>query len=94
MTEGLSTRAIHAGEIADPHGAPHTPVYNTTTFRFARTADLLDVIEGRKPGSLYTRYGMNPTIKALEEKLAALETAEAAWVFCSGMAAEAAFPAG
>ncbi|HXY22746.1 MAG TPA: aminotransferase class I/II-fold pyridoxal phosphate-dependent enzyme [Burkholderiaceae bacterium] len=90
MSEGLSTRAIHAGEIADPHGAPHTPVYNTTTFRFARTADILDVIEGRKSGSLYTRYGLNPTIQSLETKLAALEAAEAAWVFCSGMAAEAA----
>jgi len=90
MSEGLSTRAIHAGEIADPHGAPHTPVYNTTTFRFARTADILDVIEGRKSGSLYTRYGLNPTIQSLETKLATLEAADAAWAFCSGMAAEAA----
>ncbi len=90
MTDGLSTRAVHAGEIADPHGAPHTPVYSTTTFRFACTADILDVIEGRKSGSLYTRYGLNPTIQALETKLAALEAAEAAWAFCSGMAAEAA----
>jgi len=90
MSEGLATRAIHAGEIFDPHGAPHTPLYNTTTFRFASTAELLDVIDGRKPGSLYTRYGLNPTIQALESKLAALEDAEAAWAFCSGMAAEAA----
>jgi len=34
---------------------PHFAIYNSTTFRFATTADLLDVIEGRKPGSLYTR---------------------------------------
>lgn len=88
--QGLSTRCVHAGEIADAHGSPHTPIYNTTTFRFASTADLLDVVDGRKPGSLYTRYGLNPTIFALEEKLAALEGAEAAWAFCSGMAAEAA----
>jgi cystathionine gamma-synthase len=90
MPEGLSTRCVHAGEIADAHGSPHTPVYNTTTFRFASTADLLDVVEGRKPGSLYTRYGLNPTIQALETKLASLEGAETAWAFCSGMAAEAA----
>jgi cystathionine gamma-synthase len=90
MSEGLSTRCVHAGEIADAHGSPHTPVYNTTTFRFASTAELLDVVEGRKPGSLYTRYGLNPTIQALEAKLASLEGAEAAWAFCSGMAAEAA----
>lgn len=90
MSEGLSTRCIHAGEIDDPQGSPHTPVYNTTTFKFASTADLLDVVEGRKAGSLYTRYGLNPTVRALEAKLAALEGASAAWAFCSGMAAEAA----
>jgi cystathionine gamma-synthase len=68
---GLSTLCIHAGAGSDAHGSPHMPVYNSTTFRFASTADLLDVIDGRKPGSLYTRYGLNPTIQALEEKLAA-----------------------
>lgn len=88
--KGLATRCVHAGEIRDAHGSPHTPLYNTTTFRFDSTADLLDVVDGRKPGSLYTRYGLNPTIHSLEEKLASLEGAEAAWAFCSGMAAEAA----
>ena len=88
--KGLSTRCVHAGEIKDPHGSPHTPIYTTTTFKFGSTADLLDVVDGKKPGSLYTRYGLNPTIFSLEEKLAALEGAEAAWAFSSGMAAEAA----
>ncbi len=87
---GLSTRCVHGGEIRDPHGSPHTPLYQTTTFKFDSTADLLDVVEGRKMGSLYTRYGLNPTIRSLEEKLASLEEAEAAWAFSSGMAAEAA----
>lgn len=90
MQEGLSTRCVHEGELADAHGAPHTPIYNTTTFKFSSTADLLDVVNGRKPGSLYTRYGLNPTIQALEAKLASLERAEMAWAFCSGMAAETA----
>lgn len=90
MTDGLATRCVHAGEIDDPHGSPHTPIYTTTTFKFASTADLLDVVDGRKPGSLYTRYGLNPTIASIEQKLASLEGAEMAWAFCSGMAAEAA----
>lgn len=90
MTNGLSTRCVHAGELDDAHGSPHTPIYTTTTFKFASTADLLDVVDGRKPGSLYTRYGLNPTITSLESKLAALEGAEASWAFCSGMAAETA----
>lgn len=87
---GLATRCIHAGELADAHGSPHTPVYATTTFKFPSTAGILDVVEGRVAGSLYTRYGLNPTVQALEAKLASLEGAEAALAFASGMAAEAA----
>jgi cystathionine gamma-synthase len=92
MTESrdLSTICVHKGESKDAHGCPHTPLYNTTTFVYEKTADILDVVEGRKSGSLYTRYGLNPTIFSLEQKLAALEGAEASWVFASGMAAEAA----
>ncbi len=86
----LSTRCVHAGESRDAEGSPHTPIYNTTTFGFRSTADLLDVVEGRRPGNLYTRYGLNPTIRSVEGKLATLENAESALVFASGMAAEAA----
>jgi cystathionine beta-lyase/cystathionine gamma-synthase len=92
MPEGrrLATLCVHAGELADAHGSPHTPVYTTTTFGFPSTAAILDVVEGRKAGALYTRYGLNPSIQALEVKLAALEGAEAALAFASGMAAEVA----
>src|SRR3972149_11821996 len=86
---GLSTRCVHSGEMHDPQGSPHTPLYSTPTFAFGSTAELLDVVEGRKAGNLYTRYGLNPTIRSLEEKLAALEGAEAAFAFSSGMAAGA-----
>lgn len=86
----LSTLCVHAGEVRDAEGSPHTPIYNTTTFGFRSTADLLDVVEGRRPGNLYTRYGLNPTIRSVEVKLASLENAEASLVFASGMAAEAA----
>ena len=87
---GLTTRLLHSKNGRDAHGAPHTPIYNTTTFAFPSTAAVLDVVEGRKSGPLYTRYGLNPSIFSLEEQLATLEGAEAAWAFCSGMAAEAA----
>lgn len=87
---GLATRTIHGSSLRDAHGSPHMPIYNTTTFAFSSTAELLDVVDGIKPGSLYTRYGLNPSIFALEETLAGLENAEMAWAFCSGMAAETA----
>ncbi|WP_432945728.1 trans-sulfuration enzyme family protein [Kribbella sp. CA-253562] len=87
---GLSTRSVHAGETRDPQGAIHTPLYTHSTFAFDSTADLLDVVEGRTPGNLYTRYGLNPTIRSVEAKLADLEGGEQALAFSSGMAAEAA----
>jgi len=90
MTLGLATRTIHGSAQRDAHGSPHTPIYNTTTFAFPSTAELLDVVDGKRPGALYTRYGLNPSIFALEETLAGLEGAELAWAFCSGMAAETA----
>ncbi|CAM3482991.1 trans-sulfuration enzyme family protein [Halomonas lysinitropha] len=88
--QGLATRSIHGHGFKDAHGSPHMPIYDTTTFTFDTTQEVLDVVEGRKVGSLYTRYGLNPSIFALEETLAGLEGAEMAWVFCSGMAAETA----
>ncbi|MFJ3307631.1 trans-sulfuration enzyme family protein [Streptomyces sp. NPDC086549] len=88
--QGLSTRSVHAGEHRDSEGAVHTPLYNHSTFAFDSTADLLDVVEGRKPGNPCTRYGLNPTIRSTETKLADLEGGEQALAFSSGMAAEAA----
>lgn len=89
-SHGPSTRAIHGTTVKDAYGAPHPPVYNTSTFTFPSTAALLDVVEGRTTGPLYTRYGMNPTTFALEETMASIEGAEAAMAFASGMAAETA----
>jgi cystathionine gamma-synthase/methionine-gamma-lyase len=87
---GVSTRCIHAGEARDAEGGIHPPLYNHSTFGFATTQQILDVVEGRAQGNLYTRYGLNPTIKAVETKLADIEGGELAWVFSSGMAAESA----
>lgn len=89
MTEhhDFSTEAIHQGQIDDPFGAATSPLYDTTTFGFADTESLLDVVEGRKQAPLYSRYGMNPTITSLEQRLASLDRAEAALAYASGMAA-------
>ena len=89
-TPGLSTRCVHAGEKLDSNGGIHPPLYNHSTFGFPSTQAVLDVVEGRAQGNLYTRYGLNPTIRAVEAKLADLEGGELAWAFSSGMAAEAA----
>lgn len=83
----VRSRIIHNRRHKDVFGSPGSPTYSTTTYRFDRTASLLDVIEGREPGYLYTRWGTNPTIQELEQGLALLENAEAALAFGSGMAA-------
>jgi len=84
---GFATRSIHAGQLHDQYGAAHTPLYDTTTFSFGSTEKMLEVIEGRQPGFLYTRYGSNPSIRNVEQKLASIEQAESALAFASGMAA-------
>jgi cystathionine gamma-synthase len=85
--KGEATTIIHNSLGKDVFGSPYSPIYNTTTYRYPNTEALLDVIEGRKQGYLYTRWGTNPSIIELEQGLAKLERAEAALAFASGMAA-------
>jgi len=78
--QGLSTRAVHAGEAEPRPGEPVvTPVAQTSTF-FTDPVPRGEV--------LYTRYGTNPNHLVVGRKLAALEGAEAGLVLASGMAAE------
>ena len=83
----FGTLAVHAGESPCPlTGALDTPIYQSTSFASADAEEMAAVYGGEKPGYMYTRYG-NPTVHALEEKVAALEGGEAAQAFGSGMAA-------
>src|SRR5690348_10280008 len=83
----FATLAVHAGEDPCPAtGALDTPIYQSTTFVSADADEMAAVYGEQKPGYMYTRYG-NPTIHALESKLAALEGGEAALATASGMAA-------
>src|SRR5687768_12636349 len=85
---GLSTRSVHGGEVRPKaHFSITTPVVHSSTYTFPKTQDLVDYMEGRvERGEEYGRYG-NPTQQAVEAKLAALEGAESALLFSSGMAA-------
>ncbi len=86
---GPSTEVIHRGEGGSPTAEPLTlPIYETTTFLFESAAEVRAYAEGRSDKFLYSRYG-NPTVQAVEAKLALLEHAEAAAVLGSGMAATA-----
>jgi cystathionine beta-lyase/cystathionine gamma-synthase len=83
----FSTLAVCAGEEdRSSFGAVTTPIYQTSTFAFKNTAELIKYQEGDESKYLYTRYG-NPTLRAVEEKMAALEGGQAALAVSSGMAA-------
>jgi cystathionine gamma-lyase/cystathionine beta-lyase len=76
---GFGTKAIHAGMEPDPAtGAIMTPIYQTSTF--------VQESPGKHKGFAYAR-GKNPTRKALEENIAALEGANYGLCFSSGMGA-------
>jgi cystathionine beta-lyase/cystathionine gamma-synthase len=84
---GDSTTAIHHGEKRHGIGAAvGTTISRTSNFTFASTAEMKLWAEGKSSAYIYTRYG-NPTLTTAEEKLAALEGAEAAVMAASGMAA-------
>jgi cystathionine beta-lyase/cystathionine gamma-synthase len=82
-----TTEVIHLGEGANPEAAPlTTPVYATSTFLFANAAELEAYQAGKSGRYIYSRYA-NPSVQAVERKLAVLEGGEAAMVTSSGMAA-------
>ena len=86
----LRTRAVHAGQKPDPvTGALATPINQTTAFGYGTLAHGAAIFAGEAEGYRYSRFA-NPTVAALEAKLADLEGAESAVAFSSGTAATAA----
>jgi len=81
------TLAVHGGEPRNKaHDSVTTPIVWSATYAFADTAEIERYFKGDIEREEYGRYG-NPTVRAAEKKLAALEGAEDAALFSSGMAA-------
>ena len=92
MTEehrfGFRTRALHAGGTPDAAtGARAVPIYQTSSFVFDDAQDAANLFALQKYGNIYSRIG-NPTVAALEERLASLEGGIGAVATASGMSAE------
>lgn len=82
-----ATEIIHRGDGMSRSAEPlTTPIYETTTFVFDSAEEVRQYNEGKSPKFLYSRYA-NPTVIAVEEKMALLEATEAALVLSSGQAA-------
>lgn len=82
-----ATVAVHGGEPRHhPYDAITPPIVQTATYTFENTARLIDYMEGAVEREEYGRYG-NPSVKLLEQKVAALDGGADAVAFGSGMAA-------
>ena len=83
----LRTRAVHAGQHPDPSsGAIATPITQTTAFAYGTLEHGAAIFAGEATGYRYSRFA-NPTVAALEAKVADLEGAPSAVAFASGTAA-------
>ncbi|NOX63508.1 MAG: aminotransferase class I/II-fold pyridoxal phosphate-dependent enzyme [Chloroflexi bacterium] len=89
---GFSTQALHAGASRNhPHHSLTPPIIQTATYTFEDTADLINFMDERMfmeeaTRQEYGRYG-NPTVRAVERRLAALDHGDEAILVSSGMAA-------
>ena len=87
MPEDLGTLAVHGGEPRKKaFDSVTAPVIHSATYAFENTAEIERYFRGEIEREEYGRYG-NPTVRAAEKKIAALDGAEDAALFASGMAA-------
>jgi cystathionine gamma-synthase len=92
--EVTSTDCVHGGDVrSKPFDSVPTPIVQSSTYTFETSDSIVKFTNGDDPGTLrgfdreeYGRYG-NPTTRAVEKRLAALEGTEDAILFSSGMAA-------
>jgi O-succinylhomoserine sulfhydrylase len=82
----LDTLAVRSGIHRTHEGEHAEPIFATSSYVFANAAEAAARFSGASPGNVYSRY-TNPTVRAFEQRLAALEGAEAAVATASGMAA-------
>ena len=82
----LATRAIRVGHQRTAEGEHCEPIFTTSSFVFANAAEAAARFAGDAPGNIYSRF-TNPTVRAFEQRLAALEGGDACVATASGMSA-------
>ncbi|CAL1240146.1 O-succinylhomoserine sulfhydrylase [Candidatus Methylocalor cossyra] len=80
------TRAIRAGQRRTPEQEHSDPIFATSSYVFQSAAEAAARFSGKAAGNIYSRF-TNPTVRAFEERLAALEGGERCIAVASGMAA-------
>jgi O-succinylhomoserine sulfhydrylase len=82
----LETQAVRAGQRRTAEGEHSDPIFPTSSYVFASAAEAAARFSGKEPGNIYSRF-TNPTVRAFEERLAAMEGGERCIAVASGMAA-------
>jgi O-succinylhomoserine sulfhydrylase len=82
----LETLAIRTGHVRTPEGEHGEPIFTTSSFVFDSAAEAAARFAGEMPGNIYARF-TNPTVRAFEQRLAALEGGETCVATASGMSA-------
>ena len=82
----IATRAIRVGHRRTSENEHSEPIFATSSFVFGSAAEAAARFSGEQPGNIYARF-TNPTVRAFEERLAAMEGGETCVATASGMAA-------
>ena len=86
LTLGLETLAVRSGIARTPEGEHCEPIFTTSSYVFDSARQAADRFSGDEEGNVYSRY-TNPTVRTFQDRIAALEGAEAAVATASGMSA-------
>lgn len=82
----IETRGIRVGHHRTEEGEHSEPIFATSSFVFSSAAEAASRFAGDSVGNIYSRF-TNPTVRAFEERLAAMEGGEACVATASGMSA-------
>jgi O-succinylhomoserine sulfhydrylase len=82
----MDTQAIRAGQHRTAEGEHSDPIFPTSSYVFGSAAEAAARFSGKVPGNIYSRF-TNPTVRAFEERLAAMDGGERCIAVASGMAA-------
>lgn len=82
----LDTLAVRAGQVRSAEGEHSETIYTTSSYVFESSAQAAARFSGDETGNVYSRY-TNPTVRTFQDRIAALEGAEAGVATASGMAA-------
>ncbi len=87
MDYQFTTKNLHSDRLLPTeHGSIHQSIHPSVTYAYEKSADLIDVFQGRAKGYVYGRQS-NPTTAALEKKVTTMEDGIATNCFSTGMAA-------